>query len=92
MLNIVCISMGRRAQGTLETFPACMSVPGIPRGQPSYQRTLDICGIIYAAQFLVQSVVTKFRHKYITTISLCECEERIMYMAGVSKCLLEGEK
>ena len=26
----------------LETFPACMSVPRIPQGQPSYQRTLQI--------------------------------------------------
>ena len=23
-----------------ETFPACMSVPGIPQGQPSYRRAL----------------------------------------------------
>ena len=32
--------MGGRAQGILETFPACVSVPGIPQGQPSCQRGL----------------------------------------------------
>ena len=32
--------MGGRTEGTLETFPAYMSVSGISQGQPSYQHAL----------------------------------------------------
>ena len=34
------LSLDEQAQSTLETFPTCMSVPGIPQGQPPYQRAL----------------------------------------------------
>ena len=40
-LRSIYILGGGQAQGTLETFPACMSVPGIPQGQLSYQRALQ---------------------------------------------------
>ena len=37
---IVCSFLGGHAQSTMETFPTCMSVPGLPRGQLSYQGAL----------------------------------------------------
>ena len=52
----ICYFEANRLRAQLETFPACLSVPGIPRGQPSYQRALHKSRI-----FILASVAESVR-------------------------------
>ena len=39
--QLICVLLGADLlKAQLETFPTCMSVPGMPQGQPSYQRSV----------------------------------------------------